>query len=120
MFEDMVYSEDVAQISDWVPLMMKEREINEPLAVTRMDIGTDVNFGAITRGMIQHLKSCDGVEVHLAHEIQDLTHTKEGTWKIDIENLQTDKKFTVESDFVFIGAGGGSLILIGQIRYSRR
>lgn len=114
LFEDMVYSEDLGQISEWVPLMMRDREVTEPLAVTRMDIGTDVNFGAITRGMIQYLKSCDGVEVHLAHEIQDLTNTKNGTWIIDIENLQTDKKFSVESDFVFIGAGGGSLILLAK------
>jgi len=112
MFEDMIYSEDLSQVAEWVPLMMTDREVNEPLAVTRMDIGTDVNFGAITRGMIQYLRNCDGVEVHLAHEIQDLTHTKEGKWKIDIENLQTDQEITVESDFVFIGAGGGSLILL--------
>ncbi len=114
LFEDMIYSEDLGQIAEWVPLMMKDREVNEPLAVTRMDIGTDVNFGAITRGMIQYLKSCDGVEIHLAHEIQDLTYTDEGQWEIDIENLETDKKFSIKTDFVFVGAGGGSLILLSK------
>jgi malate dehydrogenase (quinone) len=114
MFQDMVYSEDQGQITDWVPLMMKDRELSEPLAVTRMNIGTDVNFGSITRGMIQYLRNCDNVEVHLAHEIQDLTHTKDGTWEIDIENLETENKFSVKSDFVFIGAGGGSLILLAK------
>ncbi len=114
MFEDMIYSEDIGQITSWIPLMMKGREINEPLAVTRMDIGTDVNFGAITRGMIQYLKSCDGVEVYLAHEIQDITHTKDGQWEIDVENLETDKNFSVKTDFVFIGAGGGSLQLLSK------
>lgn len=112
LFEDMIYSEDHEQIAKWVPLMMKNREINEPLAVTRMAIGTDVNFGAITRGMIHYLRNCDGVNVHLGHEIQDLTYTKDGQWKIEIENLETDKEFEVYSDYVFIGAGGGSLILL--------
>lgn len=114
MFEEMLYSEDLGQIAEWVPLMMNEREVNEPLAVTRMDIGTDVNFGAITRGMIQYLKNCDGVEVHLAHEIQDLTYTKDGHWEIDIENLTTETKFSEKTDFVFIGAGGGSLMLLAK------
>lgn len=114
MFEDMIFSEDLGQINEWVPLMMNGRELDEPLVVTRMDIGTDVNFGAITRGMIQYLRNCDGVEVHLAHEIQDLTYTKDGKWEIDIENLDTDKEFSVTSDFVFIGAGGGSLKLLDK------
>ncbi|MDF1697766.1 MAG: malate dehydrogenase (quinone) [Saprospiraceae bacterium] len=114
LFEDMIYSEDLAQIEEWIPLMMEGREVREPLAVTKMDIGTDVNFGAITRGMIQYLQSCDGVEVHLAHEIQDLTQTKEGPWEIDIKDLDQKRSFSVKSDFVFIGAGGGSLILLAK------
>ncbi len=112
MFEDMIYSEDHDQIANWVPLMMKNREINEPLAVTRMDIGTDVNFGAVTRDMIGYLKNTDDVNIHLGHEIQDLTYTKDGKWSIDIENLITDKEFSTEADYVFIGAGGGSLLLL--------
>ncbi len=112
MFEDMIYSEDHDQIAKWTPLMMKNREINEPLAVTRMEIGTDVNFGAVTRDMIGYLKNSDNVNIHLAHEIQDLTQTDDGKWAIDIENLETKKEFTAEADYVFIGAGGGSLILL--------
>lgn len=112
MFEDMIYSEDHEQIAKWTPLMMKNRKIDEPLAVTRMEIGTDVNFGAVTRDMIGYLKNSDGVNIHLAHEIQDLTHTTDGKWSIDIENLETKTEFTTEADYVFIGAGGGSLILL--------
>ncbi len=112
LFEDMVYSDDMGQIKEWLPLMMYNREINDPLAVTRMDIGTDVNFGAITRGMINYLKTCDGVEVKLAHEIQDIESVYDGSWKIEIENLDTEEEFSDYCDFVFIGAGGASLLLL--------
>lgn len=114
MFEDMVYSEDLNQIEEWIPLMMRGREIKEPLAVTRMSIGTDVNFGAITRKMIRYLQSCDGVEVHLGHEIQDLSQTDDGRWKVDIEEIDSNREFSIDSDFVFIGAGGGSLKLLAK------
>ena len=114
MFEDMIYSEDLDQITKWVPLMMKNREINEPLAVTRMDIGTDVNFGAVTRDMIGYLENSDDVTIHLGHEIQDLTHADDGQWTIGIEDLNTKTKFSTEADYVFIGAGGGSLILLDK------
>ncbi len=112
MFEDMKYSEDYDEIAAWIPLMMKNRNRDEKIAVTRMEIGTDVNFGAITRGMIQYLETLDGVTVHLGQEIQDLTYQVNDTWKIEVEDLATKKEYAVTSDFVFIGAGGGSLILL--------
>lgn len=112
MFENMKYSEDFDEIKKWIPLMMKNRNRNEKIAVTRMEIGTDVNFGAITRGMIEYLETLEGVQVHLAQEIQDLTFQVNNTWKIDIEDLESKKEYSITSDFVFIGAGGGSLILL--------
>lgn len=112
IFEDMVYSEDHAKIKEWVPLMMENRVHKHKIATTKMDIGTDVNFGAITRGMIRYLEQLDGVEVHLGHEIQDLTHLEDGTWKVDMENLETGEEADVFCNFVFIGAGGGALPLL--------
>lgn len=112
MFDEMKYSEDFDEISKWIPLMMKNRSREEKIAVTRMEIGTDVNFGAITRGMITYLETLDGVTVHLGQEIQDLTYQVNDTWKIEIEDLESKKEYAVTSDFVFIGAGGGSLMLL--------
>lgn len=112
IFEDMLYSEDHEQIAEWAPLMMQDRVHQHKIAVTRMEIGTDVNFGAITRGMIQYLQTLDGVEVHLGHEVQDLTKLDDGTWKIDLEDLKTNEEVDVYSQFVFIGAGGGAIPLL--------
>ena len=111
-FEDMEYTEDIEKIAIWAPLMMKDRKIEAPYAATRMEIGTDVNFGALTRGMVEYLKSCDGVDVHLGHQVNDLTQKENGQWEVEVENLDTDQERTITSDFVFIGAGGGSLILL--------
>lgn len=112
LFEDMQYSEDKEQIKSWIPLMMAGRPEEHAVAVTRMEIGTDVNFGAITRGMIDYLQTLDDVEVELGHEIQDITKEDDGTWKIEVEDLDTGEDKEVRAQFVFIGAGGGSLILL--------
>jgi malate dehydrogenase (quinone) len=114
IFQDMKYSEDFEEISSWAPLMMENRDQTEIVAATFMEIGTDVNFGAITRGMIEYLKTLDGVEVHLGQEIQDLTKLKNGSWKIDIEDLEINKDYSVTSPFVFIGAGGGAIPLLDK------
>lgn len=112
MFDDMMYSEDYEEIACWLPLMMEGRDPKEAIAVTRMEIGTDVNFGAITRGMIAYLETCDGVEVHLGHEVEDLTQEKDGSWAIELKDLRSKEEKTVYSQFVFIGAGGGALSLL--------
>ena len=112
IFQDMEYTEDPEEIAFWAPLMMKDRKVEDPFAATRMAIGTDVNFGAITRGMMEYLQTLDGVEVYLAHEIQDLTKQDDNGWKIDIEDLASGNNLDHYSPFVFIGAGGGSLTLL--------
>lgn len=113
IFEDMAYSEDRSQVADWVPLMMNGRKDRYAFGVTKMELGTDVNFGAITRGMMRYLEeSCDGVDVFLGHEVDYLTHLDDGRWKIDAQRLDDGKSYTLTADAVFIGAGGGALPLL--------
>lgn len=72
----MQYTEDPVQLKEWIPLVMEGRETSEKLAATKMDIGTDVNFGALTKAMIQHLQNQDGVELYLGNEIRDIEKNK--------------------------------------------
>ncbi|MDB4539270.1 malate dehydrogenase (quinone) [Saprospiraceae bacterium] len=112
IFEDMLYSEDPDTIRQWIPLMMENREKGTPVAATRMPIGTDVNFGLITKSMIRFLEYSDGVELNLAHEVSKIKQLEDGRWQVKSENLTTDKKRKDIADFVFIGAGGGTLRLL--------
>ena len=49
LFAGMQYSEDPAVIKKWVPLMMEGRDPNQKIAATWSPLGTDMNFGEITR-----------------------------------------------------------------------
>jgi len=44
--------------------------------------------------------------------VRDIERADDGRWKVTVKNLTTDKKKTVVAKFVFIGAGGGSLLLL--------
>jgi len=112
IFQGMHYTEDHTLIEDWVPLMMNGRVHEHPIAVTHMDLGTDVNFGALTRGMIRYLEHSDNIELYLGHEVKNLTKQKDGRWYIDIEDINEDKEKDLICDYVFIGAGGGTLTLL--------
>ncbi len=51
----MDYSEDAGQIAEWIPLVMKGRDRSQKVAATWTEMGTDVNFGEITRQLIASL-----------------------------------------------------------------
>lgn len=112
LFQDMEYSEDHAQLAKWMPLVMEGRDPAQPVAATYTDLGTDVNFGALTRSLFNYLKSKPGVDFYLHHEVRDLEQADDGRWEITVKDLQTRQKRDLKSKFVFIGAGGGSLPLL--------
>ena len=56
LFFGMEFTEDPAQISKWAPLMMEGRDPAQKIAATYMPLGTDVNFGVITRQLTASLQ----------------------------------------------------------------
>jgi malate dehydrogenase (quinone) len=112
LFAGMQYSEDANTLKEWMPLAMQGQDANEKFAATKMDIGTDINFGALTEALFAHLEKQNDVTLYLNHEVRDLKKQEDGSWKMEVKNLQTDDMIEVPANFVFIGAGGGSLPLL--------
>lgn len=113
LFKGMEYSEDHATLKQWMPLVMEGRDASQEIAATNMAIGTDVNFGQLTRDMFAWLGSQPGVNIFFSHEVKDMRRSgKAPKWKFKIKDLITGEKKRLYSKFVFIGAGGGSLHLL--------
>ena len=111
-YSSMQYSEDHEQLRAWMPLVMEGRDKDQQVAATRIEIGTDVNFGMLTRSLMQHLTAQPGVSLHLQHEVHHLHKEGLEQWKVGVEDMATGTKQDVMAKFVFIGAGGGSLPLL--------
>lgn len=112
LFSEMEFSTDHHQLREWIPLVMSKRNESEVLAATRMDLGTDVNFGTLTRKMGRHLLEDSHVEVFLYHEIKDIDPREDGKWEMKVKDRIHSHKQEVVADFVFIGAGGYALPLL--------
>jgi len=112
LFSDIRISTDRQELNEWIPLLMEGRDKSSLLAATRVDSGSDVNFGAITRAMIGFLESSAGIELNLNHRVRDFQRLDSGNWEISVEDLNTNGPSSVVADAVFIGAGGGTLPLI--------
>lgn len=112
LFKCMKYSEDRKEIESWIPLVMEGRNEKQKVAATRIDLGTDIDFGALTREIFNHLQSKNEIELHLNHKVKDIDKMNDGKWNLKILNKKTDESFLVTADFVFIGAGGGAILLL--------
>ncbi len=112
LFEGMEYSEDRGTLARWMPLVLEGRG-KETLAATRIESGTDVNFGALTRLLMENLEQ-RGAEVRYNCAVRDLARTSDGLWEVKVR-ARSGRGYRTErhlARFVFIGAGGGSLPLL--------
>lgn len=111
LFEGMEFADDENTFAEWVPIMARGRTYTEPVALNRFDLGTDVDFGSLTKQLINYIGR-EGAHVHFGHEVRDLSKQSDGSWKIKVRNNRTGERRTVNAKFVFAGAGGGALPLL--------
>ncbi|ASN03862.1 malate:quinone oxidoreductase [Virgibacillus necropolis] len=111
LFQGMEFSDDPEKLKEWIPLIMEGRKSNEAIAATKIDSGTDVNFGALTRKLFDHLQS-ENIEVNYKHSVEDIKRTSEGKWEVKVHDIDGGKIECHTAKFVFIGGGGGSLPLL--------
>jgi malate dehydrogenase (quinone) len=110
-YRGMEYSDDKKQIEQWLPLVMEGRDLSEKVAVTRMLTGTDVDYGALTKDLLDSLRNKEGFSIHFFHRVQDLRRDGD-LWSVRIRDEKSGEHWDVQAKFVFIGAGGGSLPLL--------
>lgn len=112
LFEEMEYSEDPAVLRKWMPLVMKSRSAKQVVAATRVKHGTDVDFGFLTRKLVQALKKNPAFELKLSHTVVGLKQRDDGRWHVRVKDNHTNQTRTIDAGFVFLGAGGGALPLL--------
>lgn len=112
LFSAIQFSNDFNKLNEWMPLVMENRSPAEKVAATYMPLGTDVNFGALTQSMFDYLQNQDGVSIHYNHEVKKIKQKEDKIWRLKIKDLTNDETIKASVPFVFIGAGGGSLLLL--------
>jgi malate dehydrogenase (quinone) len=111
LYHGMEYSDDSKQMEKWFPLVMEGRDPGEEVAATRMPTGTDVDYGALTKDLLDSLSDKEGFSIHFFHRVQDLRRDGD-LWSVQIRNEKSGEHWDVRAKFVFLGAGGGSLRLL--------
>ena len=112
LFSEMQFSTDANQIKDWIPLVMENRNPEEKVAATYVPLGTDVNFGALTQTLFDYLAKQENVNIYYNYEVKKLKQDEDKSWRLKIKDIIKEESFKTNSKFVFLGAGGGTLLLL--------
>ena len=116
VFRNMEFSTEPAVIAEWAPALVVGRDVDEPIAATYVASGTDVDFGALTKQLVQGLID-KGAVVRLGTEVIALRQQRDGIWQIATRvksGAEKGRKNVTRARFVFVGAGGRALTLLQQ------
>ena len=111
LFAGLEYSEDATTIRSWAPLLIPGRKRAQKFAATRIVSGTDVDFGSLTRMLLNGLLT-KGAKLKVEHRVTGLKQRKDGTWKISLRHEVGGTPVEIDARFVFVGAGGAALNLL--------
>jgi len=111
LFPGAEFTDDPKVIHEWAPLVMPGRSKSEPVAATRFQNGTDIDFGALTRILVNSIAG-PKTDVHINHSVRSIRRRKDGLWNVRVRNEIGRTPSTVVAKFVFVGAGGHALNLL--------
>ena len=110
LFRAMEFTADPAVLRCWAPLLVDGRAPG-PVAATKINAGTDVNFGELSRRLLAWLGAQPGCRVVTGHRVTHLRHA-DTEWELTVRDLATASSRAMRARFVFIGAGGGTIPLL--------
>lgn len=120
MFETIEFTREQVKMKDWFPLIMENRDASEVMAASRIERGTEVNYGDLTRKLFAILENELGVQVLRNMEVKDVDPDADLDWTVEVKNEITKDTYNLEAEHVFIGAGGGSLLLLQKVEIDEK
>lgn len=120
MFDTMEFTKDVSKMSEWFPLIANDRSEDEILAATKMERGTGVNYGNLTRKLFEMLETEYDTKVQCNHDVLDIDPDNEVEWSVKVQHTETKEVQHLDAKHVFIGAGGGSLLLLQKVEIEEK
>src|SRR5690349_11583394 len=96
-FASMEWSTDHAKIGSWAPLLTEGRDPKQPIAATKMDGGTDINFGNVSRKLLAWLDQQPDCSVLASTKVVDLKRggsdsRPTASWNVTTRNLKTNEE----------------------------
>ena len=116
LFKEMLLTENIELIAKWAPLLLKGRKNFDSLAATKIDHGTDINFGELTNQLLGILEKKDNFSLLVNSEVETIKQRKDKRYNILIRNLKTNKTIEMVSNYTFLGSGGKTISMLQDMK----
>ncbi|WP_052467028.1 malate dehydrogenase (quinone) [Psychroserpens damuponensis] len=120
MFDSIEYTEQISTMKSWFPLIAEGRSSEEKIAASKIERGTEVNFGNLTRQLFSILENQYDTKVQCRQEVLDIDPDADVEWSVIVNDLNMDQHKYYDAHHVFIGAGGGSLLLLQKVEIEEK
>ena len=120
MFDSIEFTREMSKMKEWFPLITNDRSESEVMAASKINRGTEMNYGVLTEKLFHILETKFDTPVHCNMEVLDIDPDTDLDWTVEITDLKTEKTHQLEAEHVFIGAGGGSLLLLQKVEIDEK
>jgi malate dehydrogenase (quinone) len=102
MFESMEFKRNRDKMKEWFPLIADGRGKEEIMAAVRIDRGTEMNFGALTKQLFEILKKEYDTKVMFNCQVKDIDPDGKIDWTVEVEDRLTFEEYYFDAAHVFI------------------
>ena len=115
LFKEIEFSDDPKKIHQWAPLLDFKNKKNETYAATKVEHGTDINFGEVSRQLLNLLKKNKNFHLYTYSNVEKISIKKDGLVNLEVKNKINKTILNIKSNKIFIGAGGQSIPLLQKM-----
>ena len=120
MFDTIEFTRKIDHMKDWFPLIMRERTQDEIMAASRIERGCEMNFETLTKQLFSILETEFDTKVQCHQEVLDIDPDENVEWYMDVKNTETKEHQYYDAEHIFIGAGGGALLLLQKVEIDEK
>ena len=120
MFDSIQFTKEFEIMKQWFPLILQGRDKKDVIAASRIDRGTEMNFGSLTKQLYTILENTYNTKVSCNKEVVDVDPSSDENWSLKVRDVITNEDTFVAAKHVFIGAGGGSLTLLEKVEIDEK
>ena len=119
MFNSIEFTREIGKMKEWFPLIMNDRREDEIMAASKINRGTEVNYGTLTEKLFAVLENEFNTPVHCNMDVLDIDPDAED-WTVEVKDKTSGEIIDIDAEHVFIGAGGGSLLLLQKVEIEEK
>jgi malate dehydrogenase (quinone) len=120
MYDSIEFTREIDKMKEWFTLIMNNRSEEEVMAASRIDRGTEMNYGSLIEKLFLILERDFDTPIHYNIEVLDIDPDTDLDSTVEVKKLKTKEKHQLEAEYVFIGAGGGSLLLLQKVEIDEK